>query len=67
MVQINFKNDSGEVLANWVIEPTKSVLEKGESQNFSSQYPNPPVDATKLVPVFADETGGAASVPMNSQ
>lgn len=56
LVQINFKNDNGEILANWVIEPPKSRLKKGERQQFSSQYPNPPIDATKLVPVFVDET-----------
>lgn len=67
MVQINFKNDNDEILANWVIEPSKTVLKKGESQSFSSQYPNPPIDATKLVPVFADESSGGASVPMHSQ
>ena len=67
MIQMNFKNDNDEVLANWVIEPSKTILAKGESLNFSSQYPNPPIDATKLVPVFVDESGGGNAVPMTPQ
>lgn len=66
LVQINFQNDNNETVANWVIEPPKSILEKGELQKFSSQYPNPPIDATKLVPVFVDETVGT-SPPVPSQ
>lgn len=61
LVQINFKNDNGEILENWVIEPAKSILKNGESQAFSSQYPNPPVDATKLEPVFIDERVGTSA------
>jgi len=64
LVQINFKNDNSETVASWVIEPSKSLLAKGELQKFASQYPNPPVDATKLVPVFVDETAETApSIP----
>ncbi|NNC38541.1 MAG: DUF3426 domain-containing protein [Hyphomonadaceae bacterium] len=55
MVQIKFKNDNDEVIATWAIEPPKTKLQKGETQTFSGQYPNPPIDATKLVPVFIDE------------
>jgi len=66
LVQINFKNENGEIVANWVIEPPKTQLAKGELQKFSSQYPNPPVDATRLVPVFVDETAGS-SIPVPSQ
>ena len=64
MIQMNFKNDNDEILASWVIEPSKSMLAKGESIDFSSQYPNPPIDATKLIPVFVDESGSGAAVPM---
>lgn len=63
LVQINFKNDNGETIATWAIEPRKSTLKKGETQTFSGQYPNPPVDATKLIPVFVDEMAGVV-VPM---
>lgn len=63
LVQINFKNDNGETIATWAIEPPKSTLKKGETQTFSGQYPNPPIDAATLVPVFVDEMASLV-VPM---
>ncbi len=55
LVRLNFKNSAGETVTNWVVQPPKSALAPGETMNFSSQYPNPPIDAVSLAPEFVDE------------
>jgi predicted Zn finger-like uncharacterized protein len=67
LVNLSFKNASGEVLASWVVQPEQSRLEAGKTLNFESQYPNPPVDAVKLSPAFVDEAGPVQSVPVVTQ
>ncbi len=67
MIRLNFKNDDGEVLASWVVEPPKSVLRSGEIISFTSQYPNRPLDATKLAPEFVNETSSAENVPLEAK
>ncbi len=55
LIQLSFKNASGEVLTSWVVEPTQSTLKPGQTIKFTSQFPNPPVDAVKLSPEFISE------------
>lgn len=62
LIQLSFKNASGEVLTSWVVEPSQAMLKPGQTIKFSSQYPNPPVDAVKLAPSFVTETGMSADV-----
>ncbi len=67
LVQLSFKNANGEVLASWVVQPRKTRLKPGETLNFISQYPNPPIDATRLAPSFVNEDAAAALVPIVTQ
>lgn len=67
LIQMIFKNANGEALTSWVIEPPRSSLAAGQSMEFASQYPNPPIDATKLAPSFVDESGGGRDAPSMSQ
>jgi predicted Zn finger-like uncharacterized protein len=68
LIKMSFKNANGEILTSWVIEPSKSRLESGQSLAFTSQYPNPPIDATKLAPSFVEEGGGGGNnIPMIGQ
>ncbi|PHR61631.1 MAG: hypothetical protein COA43_02555 [Robiginitomaculum sp.] len=55
MIKLSFKNPQGNVLASWVVEPNRSILKSGETLSFSTQYANPPQDATKLAASFASE------------
>jgi len=67
LIQLSFKNASGEVLTSWVVEPEQAMLKPGQAIKFSSQYPNPPVDAVKLAPGFVAETNTSNETPMASQ
>jgi predicted Zn finger-like uncharacterized protein len=67
LIRLSFKNATGEVLSSWVVEPSQSVLKPGQAIKFSSQFPNPPVDAVKLAPEFVTETGMSDATPMASQ
>jgi len=67
MIRLNFKNDAGEVLASWVVEPPKSKLRRDETISFSSQYPNRPLDASKLDAEFVNETTSENNVPLIAQ
>jgi len=63
LIKLSFKNAAGEVLTSWVVEPSQSVLKPGQAAGFSTQYPNPPIDAVKLAPDFVSETGMANEIP----
>ncbi len=67
MIRLSFKNADGDMLSSWVVEPKKSSLASGESLEFVTQFPNPPVDAVAFVYFFVDENGEAEAVPMASQ
>jgi len=69
MIEMSFKNANGEVLTAWVIEPTQSKLEAGKTLAFTSQYPNPPIDAAKMMYTFVNESGEntGQNVPMAKQ
>lgn len=67
MIRFSFKNEAGEVITSWVVEPTQSTLKSGKTLDFASQYPNPPIDAVKLAPEFVTETGMQTEQPMVSQ
>ena len=68
LIQLSFKNASGEVLASWVVEPEQTTLQSGQAIKFASQYPNPPIDATSLASSFVTETSMSANtVPMATQ
>ena len=56
LIKLVFKNETGEELASWVVEPQKARLQSGEVLEFSSQYPDPPVDAVKLSQEFVTES-----------
>lgn len=55
LVKLSFKNAAGDIIASWVVEPERSILQAGESLSFETQYPNPPADAAKFVTTFVDE------------
>jgi len=67
MIKLSFKNEDGEVIAAWVVEPPQSTLKAGKTLDFASQYPNPPIDAAKLAPSFVTETSAVNDAPMASQ
>lgn len=66
MIELSFVNANKEVLAQWVVEPPRNKLNPGGSLNFSSQYPNPPVDAPSLIASFVDETGAITNIPIGN-
>lgn len=61
MVALSLHNSSGERVAQWNVELTRKRLEAGESAEYISQYPNPPIDAVNLITRFADEAVGATT------
>ena len=63
MIRLSFKNEDGEVITSWVVEPLKSTLKAGDVLLFNSQYPNPPIDAVSLGGEFATETEMQGLVP----
>ncbi len=67
MIKLSFKNTNGEILDSWVVEPNKAQLKSGETIKFSSEFPNPPIDAATLAPSFVDEGLETANIPMMSQ
>jgi len=68
LVRLSFKNADGEVISSWVVQPSQASLESGETLDFTTQYPNPPVDAKSLASSFVDEVSvQEGSVPMASQ
>ncbi|MBL4854624.1 MAG: zinc-ribbon domain-containing protein [Robiginitomaculum sp.] len=67
MIRLSFKNDADEVLASWVVEPPKPILRRDETITFTSQYPNRPLDASKLDAEFVNEAGNANNVPLLAQ
>ncbi len=68
LIKLSFKNASGEVLTSWVVEPSQAMLKPGQAIKFSSQYPNPPVDAKTLAPSFVTEMDMSAdTTPKLSQ
>ncbi len=67
MIKLSFKNQAGEVLNSWVVEPPQTTLKPGKTIKFTSQYPNPPIDAVKLAPEFVTETSVQTEQPMVSQ
>jgi predicted Zn finger-like uncharacterized protein len=67
LIRLSFKNAGDEIVASWVVQPSNAQLSPGDSFSFSSQYPNPPIDATKLVSAFVDETSVIADIPIASQ
>ena len=44
----------GETLAEWVVDLDMAQLGAGNTQNFVTRYPNPPIDAVKLRYRFAN-------------
>lgn len=64
LIEFTFRNQNDEALAAWVVEPIQSMLDTGAVLKFSTQYPNPPIDAIKLTPSFVDEMPSDISVPM---
>jgi len=64
LIQLSFMNDNGEVLTSWVVEPSLSELKPGQAIKFTSQFPNPPVDAVKLISNFVTETSMTNEIPM---
>jgi len=67
LIKLSFKNADGEELSSWVVQPSRLTLARGEMLEFSTQYPNPPVDAKSLSSSFVDEVSAEADVPMVSQ
>lgn len=67
LIQLSFINDSGEILTSWVVEPTHTELKSGQVIKFTSQYPNPPVDAVTLVSSFVSETDMSDTIPVASK
>ena len=67
LIKLSFKNADGDVISSWVVQPSKASLSSGEILNFTTQYPNPPIDAKSLASSFVDETSAHDSVPMASQ
>jgi len=68
LVELSLHSQDGDVLAGWVVEVDTLPLSKGKRVEFSSQYPNPPIDAVSLRYQFAGETavleGGETPVPI---
>lgn len=71
LVELSLHSQDGETLAGWIVEVSTLPLEKGERAEFSSQYPNPPIDAVSLRYQFAGEMGsseiGETPVPVSEQ
>ncbi len=67
MIKLSFKNEAGEVIASWVVEPAQSRLKPGKTLDFATQYPNPPIDAVKLAPNFVKETDARSEATKLSQ
>ncbi|MCF6221121.1 MAG: zinc-ribbon domain-containing protein [Robiginitomaculum sp.] len=67
LIKLSFKNEAGEVLTSWVVEPPQTTLKSGKTIEFASQYPNPPIDAVKLAPGFVTEAGVQTEQPTASQ
>lgn len=55
MIELSLHNPSGERLAQWFVTPDKSQLAAGERLKFTTQYPDPPIDATGLRYKFAEQ------------
>ena len=56
MVELSLHSKDGEPIVTWLVDVDKEKLDKDERVTFTSEYPNPPVDAVKLRYKFADET-----------
>ncbi len=67
LIKLSFKNADGDVLSSWVVQPPQMSLARGETLEFSTQYPNPPIDAKSLSSSFVDEMSAVDDVPMVSQ
>jgi len=48
MLELSIVNGSDEVLASWAIEPPQPSLAAGGRIEYSSEYPNPPVDSDSI-------------------
>ena len=56
MIELSFLSRSGDIIAKWLVEPTQAQLGPKERLEYTSQYPNPPVDAAELLYQFVDDT-----------
>jgi len=55
MLELSIVNKSKEVLASWAIEPPQPTLDAGGRIEYSSEYPNPPIEGETVEYRFLDE------------
>lgn len=55
MIELSLHSSGGEALTRWRVELPQKRLAPGQSAQFSTQYPNPPVDAIELKYMFAGD------------
>lgn len=48
LIKMSFVNANGDILASWIVQPSRSVLYPSEVVEFSTQYPNPHIDAKTI-------------------
>ncbi|WP_371396056.1 DUF3426 domain-containing protein [Fretibacter rubidus] len=56
MVELSLHNSNDEMVVSWVVDLDKSVLPKGGRTDYTTQKPNPALDAVTLKTRFIDET-----------
>lgn len=56
LLRLSFKGEQGNVLDQWVVEPSKGQLEAGEHIVFKTHFQNPPIEALSLATNFVFET-----------
>lgn len=56
LIRLSFKDNAGTEIASWVTEPKQETLDAGKTMEFTSYYPNPPVEGVTLAPSFIDDS-----------
>ena len=64
MVELSLHNADDDVLTSWVVDLDKAVLPKGGRTAYSTQHPNPALDAAILKTRFIDETSVPIATPI---
>ena len=55
MIKLSIFDKSGDIITEWMVEPSKSRLDPEERLEYTSQLPDPPVDADGLKYEFTDD------------